>query len=73
MAEKSNVWMESYLSNRKQFVTVNGSNSTTETIRYGVLQSSILGPSLFILYISDIPKIAPFAKGGLEKVIVCNM
>ena len=47
-------WMHSYLNNRRQYVSINGTNSTCLNITCGVPQGSILRPILFILYINDV-------------------
>ena len=46
-------WFSSYLSSRKQFVDVQGTFSSEESVSCGMPQGSILGPLLFTLYVND--------------------
>ena len=48
-------WFKSYLAGRRQIVEVNGHQSSQETIDMSVIQGSILGPILFLVYIDDLP------------------
>jgi exonuclease III len=50
-------WFESYLSNRKQQVVINGSKSGGLQLRCGVPQGSVLGPKLFSMYTSPLGRI----------------
>ena len=43
-------WFKSYLSDRKQVVTINGETSNSQQLSCGVPQGSVLGPILFTMY-----------------------
>ena len=46
-------WFESYLSDRRMYVDVNGSNSQIKTVNIGLPQGAVTSPWLFSLYVND--------------------
>ena len=58
----ANDWFKSYLSDRKQFVSINGHDSNLASVLYGVPQGSVLGPLLFLIYINDLNQAIKFCK-----------
>ena len=46
-------WIHNFLSNRQQFLAINGTTSSEAQVRSGIPQGSVLGPLLFLISISD--------------------
>ena len=50
-------WITDFLNERKQRVKINDDYSDYSTVKSGVPQGSVLGPTLFLLYVSQISSI----------------
>lgn len=47
--------VQSYLSNKYQYTSLNGANSSYQKVSSGICQGGILAPLFFIIYINDLP------------------
>ena len=58
----ANMYLSSYLTNRRQYVNINHCNLEIEPINVGVPQCSVFYPLLFNIFINDIVKIETTSK-----------
>ena len=49
-------WIERFLSGRTHYVSVNNINSELLSVLSGVPQSTVLGPTAFLIYVNDKPQ-----------------
>ena len=50
-------WIKAFLRNRHQCAVNYGETSQTVPVRSSVPQGSVLGPTLFIIYVNDMPEV----------------
>ena len=58
----SNDSFKSYLSNRNQYISINGFGSGLAAINCGIPPGSVLGPLLFLLYLNYVNQAIKFCK-----------
>ena len=64
--DREGEWFQSYLSNRKQFCSLNSVKIKPRKVPCGVPQGSYLGPLLFIICLNDFEKCLQFSRANIH-------
>ena len=72
---KMHTWLHSFLANRRQRIVVNGSSSRWSTVLSGVPQGTLLGPTLFLLFVNNFPDrvVSGIKMFADDCIIFCNV
>ena len=62
MCGLANEWFKSYLSNRNQYVSINGYDFNLADVKFGVPQGLVLGPLSFLIYLNDLNQALKYCK-----------
>ena len=58
-------WLTDYLTDRTQFLVVNGQHSTVLNVTCGIPQGTVLGPTLFALYTNGLSSASAVTSGSV--------